>query len=209
MSKDNNNDSKTLLILVVLFLLGGLYLLFGSNFKPTKQISHSSLDTEQNGGVNWDRLNEKMRLLEGQKKIKQMQQEAQNAKLSRDLEFSDIRDRAEPASELHLDMLPEESSKQVYSDLDHTQYLPDSRRPRDVINAQKELDQILNNLDKQHRDEFVKQFVENARQGGWQVKLSDELKVIEVRPIRKKRGYPSRVPQSSPHRGESSSGGIN
>ena len=192
------------------FVFAGLYMIFGSQTNSVGQRSQSSLSpNNQNASVNWDRLNEKMRILEGQKKIQQMQQEAKNAELSRELEFSDIRDRAKPAQEYHLDMLPETSSNDVYSDLDHNQYIPDSQKPRDIINAQKELDQILYNLDKQRKEEFVKQFIENARKGGWQVKVSDELKVIEVRPIRQRQGFPRRGPQSNPKNSKTDSFGVN
>lgn len=210
MKKNEQKDSKILILLMLFFVFAGLYMIFGSKTSNVGHISQSSKAPQtQEGSVNWDRLNEKMRILEGQKKIQQMQQEAKNAQLSRDLEFSDIRDRAKPAHEYHLDMLPESSSNDVYSDLDHNQYIPDSQKPRDIINAQKELDQILYNLDKQRKKEFVKQFIENARKGGWQVKVSDELKVIEVRPIRQRPGFPRRGPQSSPQTSETDSFGVN
>ncbi|MCH2534191.1 MAG: hypothetical protein MK008_07105 [Bdellovibrionales bacterium] len=210
MKKSEQKDSKFLIILMLCFVFAGLYMLFGVKNTNMGQVSQSSVQPKkQEGSVNWERLNEKMRMLEGQKKIQQMQQEARNAQLSRELEFSDIRDRAKPAHEYHLDMLPENSSNDVYSDLDHHQYIPDSQKPRDIINAQKELDQILNNLDKQRKKEFVKQFIENARNGGWQVKVSDELKVIEVRPIRQRRGFPGRAPQSSPKTSETGGYGVN
>lgn len=209
MKKEKTQDSNILLFLVVFLILSGLYLVFGSGLKGGEESVHYSSVEQGSGKVNWGRLNQKMQMLEGQKKIQELQQKAKNANLSHDFELDSVRDRAKPAGDYHLDFLSEESAQEVFSDLNHKQYLPDSNKPRDIINAQKNLDQTLNKLDKQYQEEFVKQFVENAKRGGWHVKVSDQMQVLEVRPIKTRGRRPTRVPQSSGDTQETLGSGIN
>lgn len=56
--------------------------------------------------------------------------------------------------------------------------------PNDVI--QKELfnQQQQAEYSRAYKEEYARQFVENARRGGYQIKLGEDFKVISVRPIR-------------------------
>lgn len=57
---------------------------------------------------------------------------------------------------------------------------PDEEIQKELFNAQQNAEYT-----KAYKDEYARQFIENARKGGWLVELNDDYKVISVRPIRK------------------------
>ena len=57
--------------------------------------------------------------------------------------------------------------------------------PNEVIQNEIFNQQKWDEYSKNYREEYAKQFVENARRGGYKVILNDEFKVISVTPIRK------------------------
>lgn len=61
--------------------------------------------------------------------------------------------------------------------------------PDEVVQAELYLREQANQYDAAYREEYARQFVENARRGGYRVKLSDDLsRVISVQPIRNPSG---------------------
>lgn len=61
--------------------------------------------------------------------------------------------------------------------------------PDEVVQAELYLREQANQYDEAYREEYARQFVENARRGGYRVKLSDDLsRVISVQPIRNPSG---------------------
>jgi hypothetical protein len=57
--------------------------------------------------------------------------------------------------------------------------------PNDVIQNEIFNQQLWDEYSKTYREEYAKQFVENARRGGYKVILNDDFKVISVTPIKK------------------------
>lgn len=61
---------------------------------------------------------------------------------------------------------------------------PDYNSPDQYIqNLQKQLD-ARSNYDEAYKEAYVQQFIENARKGGYEVRVNDNYEVISVRPIR-------------------------
>ena len=61
--------------------------------------------------------------------------------------------------------------------------------PDEVVQAELYNRQQANQYDEAYREEYARQFIENARRGGYRVKLSDDLsRVIQVQPIRNPSG---------------------
>lgn len=56
----------------------------------------------------------------------------------------------------------------------------------DLIHQQLFEAQINQQADKAYKDAYAKQFIENARRAGWDVKLDDNFKVISVKKIERK-----------------------
>lgn len=57
--------------------------------------------------------------------------------------------------------------------------------PNDVIQRELFTKEKMDEYSKAYRDEYARQFVENARRGGYKVQLSDDYKVLSVVPIKK------------------------
>ncbi|MNL05062.1 hypothetical protein D3C87_1256430 [compost metagenome] len=61
--------------------------------------------------------------------------------------------------------------------------------PAEVVQAELYYRQQANQYDEAYREEYARQFIENARRGGYRIKLSDDLsRVIQVQPIRNPSG---------------------
>jgi hypothetical protein len=57
--------------------------------------------------------------------------------------------------------------------------------PNDIIQRELFTKEKMDEYSKAYRDEYARQFVENARRGGYKVQLSDDYKVMSVVPIKK------------------------
>ena len=63
--------------------------------------------------------------------------------------------------------------------------LPDDVDPKVVIQKRLHEEQRWNEYSQAYREAYAKQFIENARRGGWDIKLNHEFKVLSVKPIKK------------------------
>jgi len=61
--------------------------------------------------------------------------------------------------------------------------------PNSLIQAQLYDQQKWNEYNLAYRTAYAKKFIENARRGGWDIKLNNEFKVIKARPLKKKKDY--------------------
>ena len=57
--------------------------------------------------------------------------------------------------------------------------------PNDIIQRELFTKEKMEEYSKAYRDEYARQFIENARRGGYKVQLSDDYKVLSVVPIKK------------------------
>lgn len=111
--------------------------------------------------------------------------EIENARLTQELENSKSQQAFTPHNE-SLDFSTENRSAEIANIMGRgekaTELLQD---PRDIV--QKELfnKQQMDEYSKAYREEYARQFVENARRGGYLVKLSADYRVLSVTPIRK------------------------
>lgn len=57
--------------------------------------------------------------------------------------------------------------------------------PDEIVQQQLFNNQIQKYKDEKYKAEYAKQFIENARKGGFEIKLNSDYEVISVKPIRK------------------------
>lgn len=79
--------------------------------------------------------------------------------------------------------LKQEDPNQINGDPSRGQSGPTS--PMEVIQQQVYLEQQMRQMDDMARKEYARQFVENARRGGYEIQLGDDFRVLSVKPIRK------------------------
>lgn len=80
-------------------------------------------------------------------------------------------------NEVHPEDIPAE--KQIHH-VDHT-----SESPAEIVRQELFEKEMQLKSDQQERQEYARQYIENARRGGYHLVLSEDLKVISVTPIRK------------------------
>lgn len=78
------------------------------------------------------------------------------------------------------------NAHEVAKDLGRYEDSGGSGNASDLIHQQLFEAQIAQQQDKAYRDEYARQFIENARRAGWDVKLDANFKVISVKKIERK-----------------------
>lgn len=66
---------------------------------------------------------------------------------------------------------------------------PVADSPAQDINSKVYQKNFQDKMDEAEKKEYARQFIENARQGGYHIELNDDLEVIKVTPIRKPSQY--------------------
>lgn len=80
--------------------------------------------------------------------------------------------------------------QKLTQDLNRSQELSDDQlTPEQIVQSQLLDRQIMDKEDQAYREEYARQFVENAKAAGWDIVLSPDLEVISV-----KKRKPKRVP---------------
>lgn len=88
-------------------------------------------------------------------------------------------------NEGQLDLSSENNAAEIANDLGRGERFEEITAPQDLI--QKELfnEQQMQEYSKAYKEEYARQFVENARRGGYKVILSEDLsRVLSVKPLR-------------------------
>lgn len=99
--------------------------------------------------------------------------------------FNATKPQAAFHNDSHLDLQSDDKAAEIAKELGRGSRFEEVNSPNDVI--QKELfnQQQMQQYTEAYREEYARQFVENARRGGYKVILSEDLsRVISVTPIR-------------------------
>lgn len=84
-----------------------------------------------------------------------------------------------------VDLTGEGYAANVAEDLGRGERKSTMKSPHDVIQAELFNAQQDQEYSEAYRQEYARQFVENARRGGYKVQLDEDFKVISVTPLRK------------------------
>lgn len=72
--------------------------------------------------------------------------------------------------------------KQIWKDSD--QQIAEKENPMDVIYRRIYEEEVIKRLTEQEKKQYAREFIENARLSGYHIKLSMDLEVLSVEPIR-------------------------
>lgn len=179
--KEQKDNSKLLALL--LFIGAGamafLYLGSDSGKKKFSEISATVKSEKYEKSVNKHLMvtNETMAL-------QRQRMEIENARLAKDLDSTS----AQPAYQAPTEgsnLNSENRAAEIANELgrgerkESANLNPDEIIQKEIFNAQQ-----MEAYSKAYKEEYARQFVENARRGGYAVQLDDNFKVISVRPIR-------------------------
>lgn len=86
-------------------------------------------------------------------------------------------------SDSYLDQRPDHNEMNPVRDLERRIESPPNPSARDIVQAEMAEQQAYNAATEKAMREYARQYVENAKQNGYDVKLDSDYRVIEVRPI--------------------------
>lgn len=92
--------------------------------------------------------------------------------------------RYEPPRE-GAELLSNDTSEMVARDLGVDKVQPLPANPMDLIHHQIFEEQSQRHMSEAFKREYARQFIENARRGGYEIRLSDDFRVLSVKPIRR------------------------
>lgn len=180
MNTKKKNDKSNFLAAMLLLLSGFFVFLFMLPDASQKQSSASIAQTKQfEEKVNKHLFNTSQRMQLERERMKieaaQLENQGQNLKLApqgeeiHHLDFS-----RDPRAEALLKELGREASEPGYPSSAHEQV------QTDLFEAQQ-----YQKYSEEYKKEYARQFVENARRAGYLIKLSEDYKIIGIRPLRK------------------------
>ena len=181
-AKNNKNDSKSFLVLLLFIFGAGFFYWLGiSNQstppKPAKK-SVSAYSTETEALVNRHlhmtsqavQLNERKRKIENSFSAPQLGESVVN--------------RPRDKKDYGVDHSSDTNESNAYDDLNRYPKEMAYTNPDNIIRGQLSDQDTAIEYDEAYRQEYARQFVENARRNGYEVKLNSEYVVISVRKVR-------------------------
>jgi hypothetical protein len=90
--------------------------------------------------------------------------------------------------QLGVDHSPDSNETTAFDDLNRYPKTITATNPDNIIQGQLRDQDETKRYEVAYREEYVRQFVENARRAGYDVQLNDDLVVVSVRPIRNPSG---------------------
>jgi hypothetical protein len=91
-----------------------------------------------------------------------------------------------PTKDVGVDMEPDRNEEVIARDLDRSKGSESNYKIDHQIQGQLQDQENEKMARESYQSEYAKQFVENARQKGWDVQLDENYVVISVRPIKKR-----------------------
>lgn len=185
MSSGDSDKDRSYILALLLFVGAGLLAFFylTGDSKPKSSLSASTKKKIEDS-VNRHLMNTNESISLQQKKMA-----LENAKL-----LYETQQKRKPRQDAYendqsFDLSYENRAAEVAQDLDRNHSYRDSANPHDVVQAEM-YDRIQNQREEEaYRVEYARQFVENARRGGYEVQLTDDLtRVKSVKPIKKNKG---------------------
>lgn len=176
-------DPKSLQKYLPLVLVGGAVVLLiigltGGGASHSKKAGDAHNEKAQNY------VNQHLRRTAERIELQQRQMSMRNWQLANDYKTT-VPEKAYTPPKEGSELREQANAKDVAKDLgrdDAPQALPND--PMNLVQQQLFQAQATKTYDEAYRKEYARQFIENARRGGYEIQLSDDYRVISVKPIR-------------------------
>ena len=156
--------------------------------KKIKRVSASSPEAEK-------LVNQYLWMESQSQEFRRMQIEAQNTYSAPRIGSAIMPSGKKETTGFGVDHSPDQNELNAYQDLHRDRKEYRAYSPDHVIQGQIADGEKANEYQQAYREEFAKQFVENARRHGYEVKLNSDYVVISVKPISRATGE-SLIPNS-------------
>lgn len=181
MGSDNKKDNPLFLVLLLFIGAGALFFMYmksPAELPKSKDPRVSSEKFEKSVNKNLMLTNENIEMAQ-----KRMQIE--NSEYAKEFS-STAAQKAFAAENKGLDLSADTGAAEVANDLGRGEKRSDTAiDPHEIVQGEMLYNQQSAEYNKAYKEEYARQFVENARRGGYKVILSDDYKVLSVTPIRK------------------------
>lgn len=181
-STENKDSSKLVALLLLIGAIVLLILYLGSDGKKKKSLETSQAVKSEKYEKS---VNKHLMVTNETIEMQRQRMEIENARFAKDLDAASAQPKYVAPQE-GADLATDHRASDIADLLGRGERKPESfETPNDII--QKELfnRQQMDEYSKAYKEEYARQFVENARRGGYKVQLDDNFKVISVSPIRK------------------------
>ncbi len=175
-------------LIVVLLLLGAGFLLFQylgeeAPKKDSRQLASPKGTTIKSNPAYEQSVNRHLMMTNEKVEMARQRMEVDNTRFK---EFHETKAQTAYQSAEGVDLNGEGNAKSVAEDLGRGERKQsNSRSPHDVIQSELYNAQLNQAYTEEYRQEYARQFVENARRGGYKVQLDENYRVISVTPLRK------------------------
>lgn len=185
--KKDEQKERSMLIALILFIGAGalIFMSLGSDKKKSTAgvASAKTKTSEYQKNVNRHLMltNEKMQM-------ERRRMDVENFQTADRLQDSRAQKAYQPRHD--LDLNTDSRGFDIANEIGRgTKNAAEPSTPDEVVQAELYNRQQANQYDEAYREEYARQFIENARRGGYKVRLSDDLsRVIQVQPIRNPSG---------------------
>lgn len=180
-SQSESKDNSKLLALLLLIGAGVLGLLYLSSEDGKKTVSEISAKVRSE---KYEKsVNSHLMVTNENLNMQRQRMEIENAKLAQDFNATKPQQAYQP-QQGGVDLSSDSKAADIANELGRGTRQETFENPNDVI--QKELfnKQQEEEYTRAYKEEYARQFVENAKRGGYDVRLDENYKVISVRPIR-------------------------
>ncbi len=180
--RNEKNNEKKILSIILLLLAFICLILF---LTPEQEIDLSSVAHNVGGFLqHQDKINLHMSLTEKQILLKQQQTDLQNTLTAPVIGDSIFSDKLKKTYMEGVDMSSDRNEASVIQDLRSKPELH-FERPDQIIQGELLDKESGREFQESYRQVYAKQFVENARRGGYEVVLDDNFVVVSVRKLKK------------------------
>ena len=182
MEPERQDKEKSMLLALLLFLgAGGLIFAYlGSDGKKKNAGVSATLKTEKFEKS----VNRHLMLTNERMELEKQRMAVENAD-ALNKGFAGTRSQKAYYNENRLDLSVDTRAQEMANELGRGQRQEDIESPHDIVQRELFNEEQAKQASQAYREEYARQFIENARRGGYKVQLSEDLsRVISVQPLR-------------------------
>lgn len=176
-------------IFSMVFLWGVILLPSDSASGPEPKVPQVQYDVDHHRSL--QRVNKHLQYLEKKAELERLNAEIQNYEMAHKINPREVLPPDLRPSQLEYERLEEDNqAEKIYEDLRGSSRSYDTPlTPEERINSALAMRRWAKDYEQHQTAEYVKEFIENARAQGYEVKLNDQLEVVEIHQIPKNKRY--------------------
>lgn len=183
-NKGNEKKDRSLLLALLFFAVAGILVLYAFN-EPSRSSVHGIPKTTAEKQKYEDRVNRHLMLTNEKIQLQKQSMVVDNQNLAP--EYSRTKGAEPMDHEVRgVDLSTDTHAADVAAELGRAPRSPKAPgTPDETIQSEIFNEQQEREYSAAYKAEYARQFVQNARKSGWEVKLTSDYKVLSVKPLRK------------------------